>query len=136
MQNMLVDDQQTFEGFTLYLIGDQGYPLLPWFIVPYQTVGHPSIVEALFNKKLRRGQCVVENAFSILKQTFKELLMKYDLHIAFLPDVIVACTILHNMLLGQSYEEVEHLFAILRIEGLDRKLDNDIRLVDEGFRVM
>jgi hypothetical protein len=40
----------------------------------------------------------VENAFGILKQTFRELLVKSDLSITFLLDVISACAILHNHL--------------------------------------
>jgi len=62
---------------------------------------------------------MVENAFGTLKHTFRELLNKSDLHVVFLPDVIVACAILHNMLLGQSHEEVENLLQILKTKGLD-----------------
>lgn len=61
----------------------------------------------------------MENAFGILKQSFRELLVKSDLHIAFMPDVILSCCILHNILLGQSHEEVEELLQVLRSEGLD-----------------
>ena len=43
---------------------------------------------------------------------------KSDLDVAFLPDVILCCAILHNMLLGQSHEEVENFFQILRDKGL------------------
>jgi len=38
--------------------------------------------------------------------------------LAFLPDVILCCVILHNILLGQTPDEVEHLLSILRSEGL------------------
>lgn len=69
----------------------------------------------------------MENAFGILKQSFKELLLKSDVHIIFLPDVILCCAILHNILMGQSHEEVEELLQILRSEGLDGAVvDEDV----------
>lgn len=106
------------EGFQPYLLGDSGYPLLPWLMVPYKGPGQLTVSETLFNRKLRKGRCVVENAFGILKGTFRELLVKSELHVTFLPDVITCCALLHNVLLGQSHEEVERLLLVLRTEGL------------------
>jgi len=114
----LFDDQYGAEGFSHYLIGDLGYPLLPWLMILHRSNVHLLVAEALFNKKLQRGCSVVENAFGILKQTFKELLTKSNLDVVFLPDVIVCCAILHNMLLGQSHEDIENLFKILQTKGL------------------
>jgi len=84
------------------------------------------MAKTLFNRCLSRGCYVVKNAFGILKQTFCELLNKFDLHIAFLLDVIVTCAILHNILLGQSFEQVEMLLYILRQEGLNGEVLDDI----------
>ena len=125
MHNNLFDEQYRVQGFSPYLLGDLGYPLLPWLMVPQRAGGQLSVAEALFNKKLRRRRCVVENAFGILKQTFCELLTKSYLHVAFLPDVILACAILHNVLLGQSHEDVENLLGVLRYEGLDGEACDD-----------
>ena len=132
MHNNLLDDQQAFQGFSPFLLGDLGYPLLPWLMVPHRSSGQLSMADRLFNKKLRRGRCVVENAFGILKQTFRELLTKSDLNVAFLPDVIMACAILHNMLLGQSHEEVENLLQVLRTEGLDGEVVDEAAGFEEA----
>jgi len=56
-----------------------------------------------------------------VKQTFRELLVKSDLSVAFLPDVITACALLHNVLLGQSHGDVERLLEVLRTEGLEEE---------------
>ena len=132
MHNNLFDDQRGVEGFSPYLIGDLGYPLLPWLMVPHRNHIRLSMAKALFNKRLRKGRCVVENAFGILKETFRELLIKSDLDVAFLPDVILCCAILHNMLLGQSHAEVENFFQVLQDEGLYREVGDDVAGVEDA----
>jgi IS4 transposase len=46
------------------------------------------------------GGNVVENAFDILKKTFKELLLKNNLHIIFLL-AVVTCCMLYNFILDR-----------------------------------
>lgn len=58
-----------------------------------------------------------------MKLTFRELHHKSDLHVPFLLDIIVACRILHNVLLQQSHDQVEALLDVLHIEGLDENVD-------------
>jgi len=115
----------SFDRYSPYLIGDLDYPLMPWLMVPHRGRRDLSVSETLFNKKLRGGRCVVENAFEILKHTFRELLLKSDLHLGFLPDIILCCAILHNILLGQDPAQVENLLDILRNEGMDTEERND-----------
>jgi hypothetical protein len=91
-------------------------------MTPYRDglgrAGHRSVLERLFNKKLSRGSSVVENAFSMLKQSFRELLDTTDLHITFVLDVVVCYCLLHNVLLGQEPEEVDYLLEILQRDGM------------------
>jgi tellurite resistance protein len=68
---------------------------------------------------------VIENAFGILKQSFKELLDIMDLHVTFLHDVVVFCSLLYNMFLGQSPDEVARLLEVLQQEGALSEVDND-----------
>jgi len=49
------------------------------------------MVEALFNKKICKGRVVVENAFALLKQSFKKLEVKTELHLTF----VLASTLLY-----------------------------------------
>jgi hypothetical protein len=69
MLGELWDVQNSVEGFSLYLLGDNGYLLLSWLMVPNRNTRNFLVLERLFNKKLRKC-CIVENAFGILKQTF------------------------------------------------------------------
>ena len=59
----------------------------------------------------------MENAFGFLKQTYRELRSKSNLHVTFLPDVVVCCAILHNILLKQIHHDVERLLEVLRREA-------------------
>ena len=88
-----------------------------------------SVLDRLYSKRLLRGRSVIENAFGILKQSFRELLDITDLHVTFLPDVVVCCCLLHNVLLGQTPDEVARLLKILQREGALPEVD-DNPLVD------
>ena len=132
MHRSLWDVDVSFEGFSPYLLRDSGYPLLPWLLVPHRGQGNLPIVDSLFNKKLRRGRGIVENAFGILKQTFRELLVKSDLSVTFLPDVITCCAILHNVLLGQSHGDVERLLQVLCNEGLHEEAIEELAVVNNA----
>jgi hypothetical protein len=133
MHDNLFDARFGVDGFAFYLLDDSGYLLLLWLMVPHRGHGQFLIADSLFNRRLRQGRCVVEDAFGIMKQTFRELLVKSELHVVFLPDVIICSAILYNVLFGQSHEEVEQLLQVLWNEGLDGEvLDEDPGPVDFG----
>jgi hypothetical protein len=132
----LFDVEYSQDNFASYLIGDKGYPLLPWLQVPFRDlpVGRRSVVERLFNRKLSQGRAVVENAFGILKQAFRELKNYSELHVTLVPDVVLCCALLHNILLGQSPGEVERLLECLQREGMVPTVDDDRDAEDAAAR--
>eukprot|EP01018_Ginkgo_biloba_P036428 Gb_18442 [translate_table: standard] len=54
-----------------YIVGDGGYPLLPWLIIPFSGV--VTNAQKLFNFKLSSMRIVVERAFGKLKNTWRLL---------------------------------------------------------------
>lgn len=102
----LWDIERQFRGYSLYLLGDGGYPLMSWLMVPHRQMGNLTVAEHLFNYRLSRGCAVVENTFALLKGTFRELSMKTQFDVSFVPDIVTCCALLHNMLLKQTEEEV------------------------------
>jgi hypothetical protein len=54
-----------------------------------------TFLEALYNPQLCQGRILVEFFFEILKKMFKELLLKTNLHIVFLFDVVMCCCMVH-----------------------------------------
>ncbi len=96
------------DGIPPYLLGDKGYPLFMWFITSHKEDGEVhSVLQLLYNHKHKKGRSIVENAFDILKQIFKELLEKTKLHIIIVLNVFFACCIFHNLLLGRKEVDVE-----------------------------
>jgi len=96
-----------------YLIGNKSYPLLPQLMIPYKQFvdSHHTIWKALYNKQLCWAKSVVENSFGILKKSFKKLLLKSHLNILFLPNVVVCCCILYNMILDGKDQDIEILMT-------------------------
>ena len=78
------------------ILGDPGYPLLPWLLKPYSGVGL-SAKQQKSNRRLSRARVVVECAFGRLKGCWRSLLKRNDMNIEKMNNVVTACCILHNI---------------------------------------
>jgi hypothetical protein len=107
------------EGFSPYLLRDKGYPLLSWLMVPHKEDRPLNVLERLYNKRLCRGRCIVENAFGLLKMNWRVLLTKPDRSVKIIPDVVCACAILNNLILSDRNVDVEAM-----IEIMEREVEN------------
>ena len=81
----------------IFLIGDSAYPLLSWLIKPYSISSSLSPQQKNFNYRLSQGCVVVEIAFGRLRARWQQLSKKIDMHIKHIPNVILACCVLHNV---------------------------------------
>lgn len=81
----------------LYLIGDPAYPLLDWVMKDFPGRGLP-VDKENFNKSLNRARVNIEIAFGRLKARFRLLSKRVDVDYRFVPSVVAACCILHNIL--------------------------------------
>jgi hypothetical protein len=82
-----------------------------------KTMVHHTIIEALYNHRLSYDKSVVENPFEILKNMFKELLQKTNLHILSLPNIVVSCCMLHNLILNGRDKNFEFFTIQLEVEN-------------------
>jgi hypothetical protein len=78
------------------LLGDSGYPLSPYLMIPYPYPPN-SRQRGRFNRALCKARCTVERCIGVLKRRWpclsRKLRCKYDR----VPDIIVACAVLHNL---------------------------------------
>ncbi len=69
----------------------------------------------MYNRKHKRGCWVVENAFGILKKTFKEFLTKTELHVFFCARCFIISCLLHNFLRFQFESHIQRLMCIIDV---------------------
>ena len=112
------------------ILGDSGYPLLEWLIVPF--VEHPGMTAAqkLYNKARKSASAVIERIIGILKRRWACLN-----GLRFKPgkccEVIVVCCMLHNfcrnVFLNDDEEE-----ATGDSSNADEVYQDDINETEEG----
>lgn len=91
-------------NFNYFVLGDNGYPLQPWLLKPYDR---PSITRAqqVFNKKHKEARSLIERIIGVLKARFRCLLgerkLRYDHERT--AHIIYSCAVLHNFLIDNGY---------------------------------
>ena len=81
----------------VYLIKDSAYPLLSWLIKPFPHCSPLSRQQKTYNYRISRARVVVEMAFRWLKVRWRSLGKKIDKFVGNVPNVILACCMLHNI---------------------------------------
>jgi hypothetical protein len=100
-------------------------------MTPFKKEGHHIILELLYNRKHKRGRWVVDNAFGILKKTFREFLTKTELHVFFVPYAFTAYCLLHNFLRSQSKSHILRLMRIIDVDlHVNTKLNATWRVIE------
>ncbi|CAJ2631031.1 unnamed protein product [Trifolium pratense] len=82
-----------------YIVGDTGFPLLPWLLTPYEGEDL-SNVQVEFNKRIAATQMVAKRALARLKEMWKIIggvMWKPDKRK--LPRIVLVCCILHNIVI-------------------------------------
>jgi hypothetical protein len=79
-----------------YILGDGGYPLLPWLMVPFENHGALTQEQEDFNKSLSSVRQHIERAFGLLKSRFR-ILKNLNVGEEWFADVIIVCCMLHNI---------------------------------------
>ncbi|XP_058062693.1 uncharacterized protein LOC131212730 [Anopheles bellator] len=80
-----------------YIVGEPSYPLLPWLVHGY--INTPlSQEEETFNEHLAKARRVVDDSFNRLRARFKILQKKIDIDVNFVPQILLTCCILHNII--------------------------------------
>ena len=82
-------------GGDFLLLGDSGYPIKPWLMVPFRNPETPA--QQQFNKIFTKERVIIERCFGQLKKRFPMLAGVVRVAIKQVPKFIVACVVLHNI---------------------------------------
>lgn len=80
----------------VWVVGNSGYPLLDWLLVPY-TQQNLTWTQHAFNEKIGEIQGVAKDAFARLKGRWSCLQKRTEVKLQDLPIVLGACCVLHNI---------------------------------------
>ena len=80
-----------------FLVGDSAYPLTDWLIKPFQHSHNMDHQHKTFNLALSQARVCIERAFGTLKGRWRILLGKVCLEPSYAADVVMACSVLHNI---------------------------------------
>ena len=104
--------QNFFSDTKFHLIGDSAFELHPHLIVPYPTPKTRELTrtEKKFNYQLSKARACIENAFGFLKGRFRILKYRITADLPKIPDIIMACCVLHNICMNDSLDlSLRHL---------------------------
>nr|XP_004513444.1 protein ALP1-like [Cicer arietinum] len=80
----------------VWIVGNSGYPLMDWILVPY-THKNLTWTQHFFNEKIGEIENVGKEAFGRLKGRWGCLQKRTEIKLMDLPVVIGACCVLHNI---------------------------------------
>lgn len=87
-----------------HILGDSGYPNLPWLLTPFRDNGHLSEAQKTYNTVHSSIRSKVERAFGLLKGRFTRLQNIYQRDIKTIVNTIITSCVLHNICLVNDDE--------------------------------
>ncbi|GLT75951.1 hypothetical protein SLA2020_476400 [Shorea laevis] len=111
----------------VWIVGNSGYPLMDWVLVPY-TQQNLTWTQHAFNEKIGEIQRVAKDAFARLKGRWSCLQKRTEVKLQDLPVVLGACCVLHNICEIRN----EEMDPKLNIELMDDEMVPEIALRSVG----
>ncbi|CAH9076731.1 unnamed protein product [Cuscuta europaea] len=114
----------------VWIVGNSGYPLMDWVLVPY-THQHLTWTQHAFNEKVGEIQGVAKAAFARLKGRWGCLQKRTEVKLLDLPVVLGACCVLHNICEMRN----EGIDPEIGFELVDDEMVPDIQIRSSGARM-
>lgn len=124
-------------GFQLkpYLLGDGGYAMERWLMIPYHIVPSSPDLHVLYNARHTAGRICVEQAFGLLKGRFSLLEKGIGSSVRWAAKVVHACCILQNILIKNRVGRLDFDAVGFRASGSSALGVNHARPGDSGGEV-
>lgn len=107
-----------------FLLGDSAYPSLSWLVPPFKDNGRLSANHHDFNYRHSATRMPVEMFYGHLKGRFRRLKFIEMLDIKKISDVILACSVLHNIIIIEEGDgEVDEPQTEDNDDGVDPETD-------------
>jgi len=95
-------------GSGAYLLGDSGFSLLLWILIPFTDRAYRTInffrkqIVTVYDAAQKSARVVIEQAYGVLKGRWRILHTGIHLHLPMAPIVVDCCVILHNVCIIQK----------------------------------
>lgn len=106
IKHLIVNNDNRYFQDYYYIIGDAAYPLSNRLLTPYRDNGHLQPWQINYNTKHAKTRVIIERAFGMLLGRFRKLKYVYAYNTEFVPFIILACCILHNICINNEEEEM------------------------------
>lgn len=103
-----------------HLLGDAAYPLREYLLTPYRNDGRMNRQRRKYNLMHAQTRVKIENAFSLLKNRFRQLVRLDFFTVERMCKFVMACCVLHNVCISLN----DHLEDIQNIQdGLNNEAE-------------
>ncbi|KAL1481745.1 hypothetical protein MTO96_034243 [Rhipicephalus appendiculatus] len=105
-----------------HLLGDAAYAIREHLLTPFKDYGNMTRSQTLYNKSHSVTRVIIENAFGLLKQRFRQLRYVEFETVDKITKFIMSCCVLHNLCLDDGDTNVDDV-----LREAERQEDNALR---------
>lgn len=94
-----------------HILGDAAYPIREHLLTPYKNYGSMTQRQSTYNYRHSATRVIIENAFGLLKQRFRQLRYIELTSVDKISEFIMACCVLHNLCLDAGDTAVDDILC-------------------------
>lgn len=100
---------ELFPNTNTHILGDSAYKCTNYVLTPYRDNGHLTRIQKNYNFKHSSTRVHIEQCFGLLKGRFRILKHVNVYNTEFIPKIIVACCVLHNICVEKQDSAISNI---------------------------